>query len=78
MKRPPVPKFSSDSAAKAAKKITAIFEEYLKNLPVEEREARLEAFERGVAKASCEKRSRATLATRQRKRASRKKSSRKS
>jgi hypothetical protein len=77
MKRPPVPKFSSDSAAKAAKKITAIFEEYLNNLPVEEREARLEAFERGVAKNSREKRSCATPATRRPKRASRGKSSRK-
>jgi hypothetical protein len=68
-KPPPAPKFSSQSAAKAAKKITAIFEEYLENLPLEEREARVQAFERGVAQAS--------RATRQKKRASRAKSSRK-
>lgn len=38
-------------------RITSVFEEHLSTLPVEEQEARVAAFERGVARASRAKRS---------------------
>jgi hypothetical protein len=50
-------KAGKPSLKESIDKITSVFEEHLSTLPVEEQEARVAAFERGVARASRAKRS---------------------